>query len=142
MGKETLSPTSAALLRAAGIKVTQPRLAVLDALRAAARPMSHAELEALLVEIDRVTLYRILDAFVRHGLASKAADARGVFRFAARDAQREHGGHVHFRCETCGGVFCLSAPPPAPPRLPRGFLLAEAEFDLRGTCAQCAKARR
>ncbi|MDI6750225.1 MAG: Fur family transcriptional regulator [Pseudomonadota bacterium] len=142
MGARTLPPTSAALLRAAGIKVTQPRLAVLDALRAAARPMSHAELEALLGEIDRVTLYRILDAFAQHGLASKAADARGVFRFAATDAPRRHDDHVHFRCQACGGVFCLEAPRPPAPKLPPGFKLDEAEFDLRGTCAACAKGAR
>jgi len=139
MNAQPLTPTAGALLRAAGIKVTQPRLRVLDALRAAARPVSHAELEALLQDIDRVTLYRILDAFARHGLASKAADARGVFRFAAAGAPRPHDGHVHFRCLACGGVFCLKAPPPPAPKLPRGFRLAEVEYDVRGTCAQCAR---
>lgn len=129
---------TADLLRAAGVKVTPGRVRVLEALRAAPQPLSHADLEARLADADRVTLYRVLDSLVACGLALKAVDARGVFRFSASGARREHGGHVHFRCTDCGGVFCLKAAPPPPPKLPRGFHLAEVEFDVRGTCAACA----
>ena len=86
---------------------------------------------------DRVTLYRILDSLVACGLALKAVDTRGVFRFSAAGSQRQHAKHVHFRCTGCGGVFCLKAEPPPPPRLPRGFRLQQVEFDLRGLCAGC-----
>lgn len=128
---------TADLLRAAGVKVTPGRVRVLDALAAATQPMSHADLEAQLPDADRVTLYRVLDSLVACGLALKAVDARGVFRFSASGTQREHDGHVHFRCTGCGGVFCLKAAPPPPPKLPRGFRLAEVEYDVRGTCANC-----
>jgi len=128
------------LLRAAGARVTPGRVRVFDALAAAAHPLSHADLELLLPDADRVTLYRVLDSLVACGLALRAADARGVFRFSASGARREHGAHVHFRCTGCGGVFCLAAPPPPPPKLPRGFRLAAAEFDLSGLCARCGKA--
>jgi len=127
------------LLRAAGVKVTPGRVRVLEALLAAAQPLSHADLEARLPDADRVTLYRVLDSLVACGLALKAVDARGVFRFSASAARREHGGHVHFRCTDCGGVFCLKAAPPPPPKLPRGFRLAEVEYDVRGVCASCAR---
>lgn len=130
---------TANFLRAAGLKVTPGRVRVLDALRAAPQPLSHADIEALLPDADRVTLYRVLDALVACGLALKATDARGVFRFSASGAQREHGGHVHFRCTDCGGVFCLKAAPPPPPKLPRGFRLAEVDYDVRGTCADCVR---
>lgn len=136
---EQMSAT-ADLLRVAGVRVTLGRVRVFDALAAAARPMSHADLEARLPDTDRVTLYRVLDALVAAGLALKAVDARGVFRFSASRARREHGGHVHFHCTGCGGVFCLKDAPPQPPKLPRGFQLAAAEYDLRGTCAACVRA--
>lgn len=133
-----MSSSTADLIRAAGVKLTRHRVDVLDALRGAPQPRSHAELEAVLESaIDRVTLYRTLDTLVACGLAHKAVDPRGVFRFSAADAQRQHAGHVHFRCTDCGGVFCLKAAPPAPPQLPRGFRLAEVAFDVRGTCAAC-----
>lgn len=131
--------TTASLLRAAGIKATPARMRVLDALRAARQPLSHADLEALLPDADRVTLYRVLDALVACGLALKAADARGVFRFSASGERREHRGHVHFRCTDCGRVFCLEDAPPPPPKLPRGFRLAAIDYDVRGICAHCAR---
>lgn len=136
-------------LRDAGLKVTRGRVRVMQALRAAARPLSHAELEAAQERdgaeagaIDRVTLYRVLDSLVASGLALKAVDPRGVFRFSAAASSRRHAGHVHFRCVDCGGVFCLEAAPPPPPRLPRGFRLAQMEVDVRGTCAQCGGKQR
>lgn len=135
-------PDSSAQIRAAGVKVTRGRVRVLDALQAAAQPLSHTELEAQLATgeaeaIDRVTLYRILDTLVDCELALKAVDTRGVFRFSAAGSRHRHAGHVHFRCTGCGGVFCLKAEPPPPPRLPRGFRLGEVAYDLRGTCAGC-----
>lgn len=129
---------TADLLRTAGVKVTSGRMRVLEALQGASQPMSHADIEALLPDADRVTLYRVLDSLVACGLALKAVDPRGVFRFSASGAHREHQGHVHFRCTDCGGVFCLKAAPPPPPKLPRGFQLAAVEYDLRGVCARCA----
>lgn len=129
----------AAQIRAAGVKVTRGRVRVLGLLQAAPQPLSHAEVEHVLDEaMDRVTLYRILDSLVACGLALKAVDPRGVFRFSAAAPQHRHESHVHFRCTDCGGVFCLKAAPPPLPKLPRGFRLAEVEYDVRGTCASCA----
>lgn len=146
MATAALVATSADLIRAAGVKVTRGRVRVLDLLAAARQPLCHGEIEALIAgddaAIDRVTLYRILDSLVACGLALKAVDTRGVFRFSIAGTQHRHEGHVHFRCTDCGGVFCLKAPPPAPPKLPRGFRLAEAEFDVRGTCAACSRESR
>lgn len=136
----SLAPsTSVDLLRAAGLKKTPGRVRVLEALAAAASPLCHADLGALLPDADRVTIYRVLDSLVECGLALKAVDTRGVFRFSVARAQRQHANHVHFRCTECGGVFCLKAPPPSPPKLPRGFRLDEVEYDIRGICAECGK---
>ena len=41
-------------------------------------------------------------------------DIHRVFRFSVA-AAGEHTTHVHFRCEHCGGVFCLDAAPPVAP---------------------------
>jgi Fur family ferric uptake transcriptional regulator len=87
--------------------------------------------------LDRVTLYRVLDWLVDKGLAHRNADAGRVFRFSAASTG-EHATHAHFRCESCGGVYCLEASLPDAPTLPPGFSLTRMDFDLRGTCARCA----
>lgn len=136
----------AELIRAAGVKVTRHRVRVLEALHAAQQPLSHADLEARLASaecapLDRVTLYRILDSLVACGLALKAVDLRGVFRFSASGPWRQHAGHIHFRCTACGSVFCLPAAPPSPPKLPPGFQLGAVTFDVSGVCASCRAGR-
>jgi Fur family ferric uptake transcriptional regulator len=132
---------SADLIRTAGVKVTPGRVRVLDLLRAAHQPLCHGEMESALesldAAIDRVTLYRVLDSLVACGLALKAVDTRGVFRFSAAGTPHRHADHIHFRCVDCGGVFCLAVEPPPPPMLPDGFRLRDVELDVRGTCADC-----
>lgn len=131
--------TVAAQIRHAGARATPARIRVLLTLRSAPAALTHHDLELALgaAALDRVTLYRVLDWLVEAGLAHKSTDVRGVFRFSAA-AAGEHQAHTHFRCDTCGRVFCLDAPPPAPPRLPDGFSLSRMDLDLRGCCANCA----
>lgn len=129
----------AAQIRAAGARATPARIRVLQILLNAPAALTHHDIEQALgaLALDRVTLYRVLDWLVEAGLAHKSTDARGVFRFSVA-AAGEHQAHTHFRCDFCGRVFCLDAPPPTPPRLPDGFSLLRIDLDLRGCCATCA----
>jgi Fur family ferric uptake transcriptional regulator len=125
-------------IRRTGARATPARIRVLALLRTAPTALTHNEIEAALgtPAIDRVTLYRVLDWLAESGLAHKNTDAHRVYRFS-NAAAGEHQAHMHFRCEDCGGVFCLEAAPPAAPRLPLGFSLSRVDFDLRGRCADC-----
>ena len=130
-------------IRRAGARATPARIRVLRLLREAQTPLSHAEIEARLgdMALDRVTLYRVLDWLVESGLAHKSADSCRVFRFSSASVG-EHAAHVHFRCEWCGGVYCLDASLPVVPELPPGFSLTRMDFDLRGTCANCSASKK
>lgn len=133
------------LLRNAGVRVTPARVRVLGLLRSAPSPVTHAEMDGALGSdglpaMDRVTLYRVLDDLVAAGLALKAADGRGIYRFAAAEPGVRHEGHAHFRCTGCGRMFCLDAPPPPVPTLPAGFCLERVILDVSGTCANCSAA--
>jgi len=141
--KHRLSPLEiAALIRNAKARATPARVRVLGLLQSAPEPVSHAQLEEVLAAepsaaIDRVTLYRVLDWLAETGLAHKAPDNRGVFRFSPASQDIEHTAHAHFRCTDCGGVFCLDMAPPKLPDLPEGFRLAGINLDIRGECARC-----
>ena len=127
-------------IRRTGARATPARIRVLQMLRNALTAQTHSEIEQAFgdLALDRVTLYRVLDWLVESGLAHKNTDANRVFRFSAA-AAGEHVTHVHFRCEHCGGVFCLDAAPPEAPILPEGFKLSRMDFDLRGRCAACSE---
>ena len=128
-------------IRLIGARATPARINVLQLLRLAPAPLTHTEIEQMLgaAGYDRVTLYRVLDWLVASGLAHRNTDIHRVFRFSVA-AAGEHTTHVHFRCEHCGGVFCLDAAPPVAPTLPAGFSLSRMDFDLRGRCAACSQA--
>lgn len=129
-------------IRSTGARVTSSRVRVLSLLQSAHSPLTHGDIEEQLrrdayPEIDRVTLYRVLDWLAEVELVHKAPDARGIFCFTVAQPNIEHSRHLHFRCTDCGGVFCLDAPPPSP-TLPQGFRLAGVETDIHGECPACA----
>jgi Fur family transcriptional regulator, ferric uptake regulator len=131
------------MLRQAGVKVTQPRLRVLSCLLEAQAALSHTEIEAVLSaegtgELDRVTLYRVLDSLVGCGIASRSLDARGVFRFMLKSVQLAHAEHAHFHCQRCGRVFCVESMHVPAPSLPAGFVGISVVLEISGLCPPCA----
>jgi Fur family transcriptional regulator, ferric uptake regulator len=141
---EISSARIALAIRSKGARATHGRIRILSILKAAPSPLSHADIENLLAkareEIDKVTLYRVLDWLVDAGFALKSLDTRGVFCYMAADENKNHARHVHFRCIACGGVYCLDTPVPHPPKLPSGFHLTRMNMDIQGECGHCSKA--
>lgn len=133
-------------IRSIGARVTSARIQVLDFLRKAQAPLSHSDIEKLLIKnalpaIDRITLYRVLDWLVDVGLAHTAANTRGVFCFTASNTNLEHKQHIHFRCNDCCRVICLDMPPPSVPELPKGFQISSIELEISGACSDCVENR-
>ena len=129
------------MLRAAGARVTRPRVAILAALLDSDRALSHHEVEKrvdLRPGIDRVTVYRVLDWLSGLGLAHKIAGADRVSRYNA--AEHVHRSHAHFQCERCGTVICLDElQRDFRVRVPKGFVSHEIALTVKGRCAACAR---
>jgi Fur family ferric uptake transcriptional regulator len=129
-------------LRDAGLRVTDQRLQVFHALRAARRPISHPELVALLPEdgMDRTTVYRILMDLTERGLANRRDLGDHVWRFDLRSGSRRHEqDHPHFSCVVCGELECLpSGSIQLAPALAGSIHGRLAEIQLRGRCARCS----
>jgi Fur family ferric uptake transcriptional regulator len=130
------SPTES--LRATGARVTGARVAILSLLTQANRALSHRDVEQALANehVDRVTVYRVLDWLTSEGLAHKIADDERVFRFSA--VGKHDDPHAHFKCRTCGDVFCVPTGSTPKLNLPAGFKSEEVELNIKGTCARCA----
>jgi len=131
-------PDAADLIAPHG-RVTPARVRVLQALLAAPSALSHQDLERLLGgEIDRVTLYRVLDWLLAKGLAHRLAGDDRLWRFSANRQTSMGHEHAHFHCRGCGRWYCLDALQPVYAlSLPAGFRVEQAELTLRGLCSAC-----
>ena len=131
---------SSTLLRAAGLRATVSRLAVLDVVTERPQPQSHADLLATLGAqgFDRATVYRNLTDLVSAGLARRADLGDHVWRFSL--ASRDPGRPL-FVCSDCGELQTL--PDGAVilaklPRLPGSFRRREVAVQVKGRCDGCA----
>jgi Fur family ferric uptake transcriptional regulator len=127
-------------LRAAGIRSTAARVAVLEVLHRLETPVSHAELaaHAELAGFDRATVYRNLVDLADAGLLSRTDLGDHVWRFELKDEPHtDSGEHPHFVCNDCGSVACLDDVTieikPKAARLKH----AVTEILLKGTCDRC-----
>lgn len=140
-----------ARLREAGLRVTAPRVAVLQRLEAHQKrqggggPVTHGDLaEELAPEgWDRATIYRNLIDLTEVGLVRRSDMGDHVWRFelAAADGQaHEEREHAHFVCDACGDVQCLPAESvklDVGRGAPRSVKKQAVAIQLRGTCDDC-----
>ena len=142
--RERNAASAQVLLAERGARATRARIDVLSALLASDEALSHHDVERRLArgrDIDRVTLYRVLEWLTAQGLAHKVSGDDRIWRFSATG--RAGGGavhaHAHFECSDCGRVICLEeARVPAVP-LPAGFRRREIEVTVKGTCDACRR---
>jgi Fur family ferric uptake transcriptional regulator len=133
------------LLRTHGLRVTKPRLAVLEVLAEG----GHLEVEDIAVRarsrLDSVStqaVYDVLGALSRAGLARRIEPAGSPARFEARVGDNHH----HIVCRGCGviaDVDCAVGERPClTPSTGHGFELDEAEVTFWGLCPNCQAKRR
>ncbi len=130
----------AASLRAAGLRVTAPRLAVLRALER----QPHADAETIVgqvrTELGAVapqTVYTILQALSEAGLVRRIEPAGSPGLFERRVGDNHH----HIVCRRCRAtvdVDCVVGDRPClTPQQTHGFVLDEAEVTFWGLCPAC-----
>ncbi|WP_280386995.1 Fur family transcriptional regulator [Nocardia wallacei] len=130
-------------LRAAGLRVTAPRVAVLDAVTA--QPHSDADRVAATVReqlgsVSTQAVYDVLRACVNAGLLRRIEPAGSSALYEARIGDNHHH---HLVCRNCGTVVDVdcavgSAPCLDPPDA-HGFAIDEAEVVYWGLCPTCRR---
>jgi Fur family transcriptional regulator, ferric uptake regulator len=143
-----------ALLRAAGQRVTKPRVALLSCVIAAGG--KHLSADALLDQvansdppIHRATVYRTLEGLTSAGVLRHVHLDRGLTAYhlvddAAPSAQPRRPEHLHAQCSQCGEVTDLPAHVLGDTairiRRASGFRLDASHVALSGRCKNCAAA--
>ncbi|MGB3352988.1 MAG: Fur family transcriptional regulator [Mycobacterium sp.] len=134
-------PDFAHALKSASLRVTQPRIAVMQAVGRHA----HADTEVIIdaarqrvPDISRQTVYDALNALTAAGLIRRIQPAGSLARYESRIGDNHH----HIVCRSCGliadvdgavgEVPCLTAPDD------RGFEIDEAEVIYWGLCSDCS----
>lgn len=127
-------------LRLAGLRVTQPRLAVLKVVDH--EPHIRADLVAVRVraEIGAVStqaVYDALNTLTAHHILRRFEPAGSSMRFEIGTGDNHH----HLVCRRCGTVIDVAcateAIPCATPTDTNGFFVEEAEVTYWGTCPGC-----
>jgi Fur family ferric uptake transcriptional regulator len=134
-------PEFAELLRGADLRVTRPRLAVLEAVQDhphADTDSIFAAVRALLPEVSRQAVYDVLAALSTAGLVRRIQPSGSVARYEARVGDNHH----HLVCRSCGTIGDVECPagdvPCLTPVDDQGFLVDEAEVIYWGLCPDCS----
>ena len=128
-------------LRGAGLRVTRPRLAVLDAVQ----HHPHADTDTIigtvradLGEVSHQAVYDVLRALTTAGLVRRIQPTGSVARYETQLADNHH----HLVCRSCGVIVDVECAVGVMPCLTasdnHGFTIDEAEVVYWGQCPDCS----
>ena len=126
-------------LRAAGLRVTPQRRAILEILEASDRPLSVEDIRQRLGERGSgvPTIYRNLQRFVEKAWAEPILGPDQTMRFVRC---RSGGHHHHLQCEACGRTVEVQAcGVETSLHAPSGFKVTRHHLQLFGLCPDCQK---
>lgn len=98
------------LIKRSGLEVTPNRIGVLEIIGNNNSPLSAREVFNTFKrqrEINRVTVYRILDLLVEKGLLDRLSGGGRAFYYGLAPNEN-HDPHPHFYCKQCGNMECLN----------------------------------
>lgn len=141
MSPHPVKPHAEQQLRAAGLRVTKPRLAVLRALEQYPHSDTSTIIEAVRTRLDAVShqaVYDCLGALTDAGLVRRIQPAGSVARYEILLGDNHH----HLVCRGCGAMTDVACAVGAAPCLDvqhdHGFAIEEAEIIYWGLCPRCS----
>ncbi|WP_261778845.1 MULTISPECIES: Fur family transcriptional regulator [unclassified Rhodococcus (in: high G+C Gram-positive bacteria)] len=129
------------MLRGAALRVTRPRLAVLDAVHEhphADTDTVYGAVRATLPDVSRQAVYDVLHALTTAGLVRRIQPSGSVSRYESRIGDNHH----HVVCRACGTIAdvecAVGEAPCLTPSEAHGFVVDEAEVIYWGVCENCS----
>lgn len=135
------------MLSGANLEATTRRMSVLEVVGDNNFPLSASDIHKILQRsssINRVTVYRILDLLVDHGVVERISTGGRAFYYGLAPNDF-HKPHPHFYCKSCGQMDCLS---PESLIIDTGPLwntfpgrIDKVEVRIDGICKNCEKSQ-
>jgi Fur family ferric uptake transcriptional regulator len=135
------------LLSGADLEATPNRVHVLEVVGNNSFPLSVGDIYKILERsstINRVTVYRILDLLVEHGVVERISTGGRAFYYGLAPNDH-HKPHPHFYCKKCGQMDCLS---PESLTVDTDLLwktypgrIDKVEIRIDGICKNCEKSQ-
>jgi Fur family ferric uptake transcriptional regulator len=136
-----VTPDFEVQLRAASLRVTRPRMAVLAALRDHPHVDTDTVIELVRTDhpaVSHQAIYDVLRALTSAGLVRRIQPAGATARYESRVGDNHH----HVVCRSCGAIADVDCAVRHAPCLTasddHGFVVDEAEVVYWGTCPGCA----
>jgi Fur family transcriptional regulator, stress-responsive regulator len=131
------------ILRSADLRVTRPRIAVLEAVHAHPHADTSSIIEVVRLQLGDVShqaVYDVLQALTSAGLVRRIQPSGSLARYEARVADNHH----HIVCRSCGAVAdvdcAVGEVPCLTPSQHHGYMIDEAEVIYWGLCPACSAA--
>jgi Fur family ferric uptake transcriptional regulator len=128
-------------LRAAGLRVTRPRIAALAAVREHPHADTYSIVHLVRSELGAVSqqaVYDVLQALTDAGLLRRIQPLGSVARYESRVGDNHH----HAVCRSCGAIADVDCAVGEAPCLTtsqdHGFVIDEAEVIYWGVCPECS----
>jgi Fe2+ or Zn2+ uptake regulation protein len=132
------------MLQESTLRVTRPRMAVLDAVYTHPHADTDSIIRAVrddLPEVSHQTVYDALNALTASGLVRRIQPSGSVARYESRVGDNHH----HVVCRVCGVIADVDCAIGEAPCLTasddNGFSIDEAEVIYWGVCPECFTAR-
>lgn len=128
------------ILKSNGLSVTEPRKKILELFLGSNGALDHAAIEKGAGNLDRVTIYRTLQAFVERGIIHTIPTVDNSVKYAlCKECGQghHHDNHVHFICEKCGTTTCIEDVSVPQISLPGNYHIHEKEMIIKGECESC-----
>lgn len=131
-----------ACLKDHGIGVTKNRMLILNILSQYKIAMSVAMIiRHSLLQLDRVTVHRALQTFLRKGIVLAVPNVQGekkyMLAYPATTSNKKHETVSYFVCGSCGETILLANPKITQLHLPAQFSPCNFHFIIEGVCQQC-----
>ena len=126
-------------LAQAGVKPTAIRIMVMKEIVAYGGPFTLADMEDRLDTVDRSTIFRTLTLFLEHDILHEVDNGSGSKMYCRCECAPVHYSHLHFTCIACGRTFCIKEIDTSTIPHPRGFVVREVNFVMKGLCPECGK---